>query len=164
MENKLLKPGRRQEKLDKSSNKVDSAADLAELQRMAESVSAGVNTLSEGIEEDGVFSEDGKKAPGDSTAGGKGDVGRSAKSKIKALPSIEVMIEQTVMAIKNELKNTESEVKMMIRSKKTSPHMLNNKVRRIRFLNDLLGQLKRTAKLAEDFVIGLWKQFSGKSS
>jgi hypothetical protein len=69
-----------------------------------------------------------------------------------------------VVAIKDELKNTESEVEMMIRAKKTSPHALNNKVRRIRFLNDLLGQLKRTAKLAEDFVIGLWKQFSGKSS
>jgi|GEM_PF-5925176 len=164
MENKLLKPGTGREKLDKPTNKVDSPADLAELKRMAESVSEGVNTLSEGVEEDGVFSEEGKKAASDSAAGGKKDYRGSVKVVTKAMPSIEVMIEQTVLAIKEELNTAESEVKQMIKGKKTSPHLLNNKVKRIRFLNDLLGQLKRTAKLAEDFVIGLWKQFLGRSS
>lgn len=138
---------------------------MTEVKEAQQSVSEGVNVLGETAEvmTSGVVSENEKKAKdaynGSVSAGGKAD----GKAAIMALPNIEVMIEQTVTAIENELKVREVEVKVLIRNRNATPYQVNDLVIRIRFLNGLLHQLKRAAKLAEEFVAGLWKQFVGKA-
>ncbi len=82
---------------------------------------------------------------------------------VSALPKIDVMISQTVLAIENELKVKEDEVNVLIKKKDAAPYEVNDLVRRIRFLNGLLSELKRAVKLAEDYVISLWKQFVNKA-
>ena len=80
-----------------------------------------------------------------------------------AVPTIDVMIKETVEAVRQELKKNEAEMKTMLRNKKTTYYQINNQAKKIRFLNGILTQLKRAARLAEEFVVGLWRQYVKKS-
>lgn len=167
MDNRILKPGVGNEVLTKENRqgKDVSKEDVSQLREMSQAVSEGVNVLSEGqVEEGGAFSETEKKPADQGVQSSGGKQKMATGSAVKQLPPVEVMIRQTVEAIESELKNTENEVKAMIKSKKASPQVLNDKVRRIRFLNGLMSQMKKAAKMAEDFIVNLWKQFVGKSS
>jgi hypothetical protein len=142
--------GEKLEKLDVDSHAID--------------VVEGVESA-ESSEDESVFDEKQKKyvqkqnkqapVPGDAT---------SRAASVAAAPSIENMVKQTVMAIEEELKKTEIEVKRLIKNKSSSPHTINEKVIRIRFLNGLLSKLQRAAKLTQDFIVGLWKQYVKKMS
>lgn len=76
-----------------------------------------------------------------------------------AQPAISDMIKQTVIAIETELKKNEVEMKSLMRSNKTSFYLINDKAKQIRFLNGILLHLKKAARVAEDFIVGLWKQY-----
>jgi len=148
------------------SNEVhDDGKATAEVVEAQQSVSEGLNLLGENAEilSSGKVSE--KERNARDVSNGTVAVGSSTKgdSVIIEMPKIEVMIEQTVAAIENELKIKGDEVTAMIRNNRSTPYEVNDLVRRIRFLNGLLFQLKRAAKLAEEFITGLWKQFVGKA-
>ena len=125
-----------------------------------EQVRSVVANVSENAAEDNkTFSEKGKIV-----SSGNGAVGTSTIANIGAssAPSIEVMIKETVEAVRKELKRNEAEMKSMLRNKRIPYYQINDKAKKIRFLNGVLVQLKRAAKLAEEFVIGLWKQYVKK--
>ena len=109
--------------------------------------------------EEKAFSEKGK-----SVYHGGGTSGKPAQAPatIMAAPSVDVMIKQTVEAVQNELKKNEQEMRAMLKNKKTSYYQINNQAQRIRFLNGILLQLSRAARLAEEFIVGLWKQYVKK--
>jgi hypothetical protein len=82
---------------------------------------------------------------------------------IAVMPPIEEMIKQTVAAIELELQKTKEEMNILLKDKAASPYTINDKVKRIRFLNGLIADLKRAAKMAEEYIVGLWKQYVKKS-
>jgi hypothetical protein len=138
--------------------------DMAEVKEAQQSVSEGLNILGGNTETlpSGEVSEDEKKAKG-VYSGAVTSAGRGVgEITVVELPKIEVMIEQTMLAIENELKEKQAEVNVLMK-KNASPYEVNDLVRKIRFLNSLLYRLKRAAKLAEEYVVALWKQFVGKA-
>ncbi|MGL5831353.1 MAG: hypothetical protein ACRCZE_04365 [Candidatus Altimarinota bacterium] len=133
-----------------------------------EDVAKGVNLLNEDAESLGMGNvseedEDNGKKPGENFAGGAVTSAGVKASKVKALPPVEVMIQETAKAIEAELERMVEENERMRKSKKYSNSQLNESVKQIRHLNGLLMVLKNAAKLAEDFIIGLWKQFVKKA-
>ena len=168
MTEKLSKLGtggeNRQESL--SPSRAENISEGKEILETKLNVSEGINVLGENaLEESGNFSEEEKKDRNRGAAGQQRATGQAhSATQVKQLPPVEVMIKETVVAIEAELKKTEDEVKLMMKKKGSSPFELNDKVKRIRFLNGVLSQLKKAAKLAEDFVLGLWKQYVSKSS
>lgn len=122
-----------------------------------ESIARNIDQAAEDASE-GQFSEQNKKDSGKYTTQAANDNAVSVDTRVKALPSVAVMKEQTITAIEAELARTQEEIKAAL-SSKIVPFELNEKVRRARFLNGLLGELKRAVKLAEDFVVNLWKQY-----
>lgn len=116
--------------------------------------------VSEDNEDGGQFKEEESKY----VHGGSVKQNSFAKgtSTVSTPPPIEQMIQQTVEAIEKELREEEGEMKELIKNKKSDVYEINNKVIRIRFLNGLLIKLKRAAKLTEDFIVGLWKQYVKK--
>lgn len=166
MDDRILKPGQHLDAPETQQNQEQpqNREDLSQLREMSQTVSEGVNVLSESADEGGVFSEEEKKSTDQGSSAQSAAQKAQIAASVKQLPPVEIMIRQTVEAIEMELKNTQDEVKTLMRDKKSSPYALNDKVRRIRFLNGLLSQMKRAAKMAEEFVVNLWKQFVGKSS
>lgn len=168
MDKKLLQPGKnpldRLPADDRMDRGVDSNAGFAELGKVISTVNEGIDIAAEGAEDVGVFSEKNSSKAGENKGGASGQARKTLKrAVVKDLPTIEIMMGQTVTAIKVELNSVEKEIKVMMKSK-NKPHLLNDKVKRARVLAGLLQQLQRAAKVAEDFVIGLWKQFCQKSS
>lgn len=166
MADKLTKLGSAPEQQELKTGKEQGQAgnEGKEILETKMNVSEGVNVLSENAEEGGVFSEDEQKVKDSAKAGTSTTVQKTTHASVKQLPPVDVMIKETVEAIETELKKTEEEVRTMMRNKNSSAYVLNDKVKKIRFLNGLLSELKRAAKMAEEYVVGLWKQFVGKSS
>lgn len=138
-----------------------------ELVEAREDIAKGVNFLNEDAEVLGMgnVSEDDEgsgKKPGESFGGGQAAKTQAKVQQVKALPSVEVMIQQTSEAIEAELQKRVEETERMRKSKKYTNNELNESVKQIRHLNSLLIALRNVAKLAEDFVVGLWKQFVKK--
>lgn len=110
-------------------------------------------------QEGGAFSEQQASNKGKGLPSAQTTATIATKSSISAQPSIQEMIKQTVEAIESELKLNEVEMKSLMRNQKTPLYLINDKAKKIRFLNGILSQLKRAAQLAEDFIVGLWKQY-----
>lgn len=139
------------------------AKDDREIQKVTTHVSEGLNVAEDAAEEGGVFGENEKKKRDDGMPVSTGGTQGSATIKVKQMPPVDVMITETVSAIEKELMKTEDEIKTLLKNKNTPPNELNDKVMRVRSLNGLLMKLKEAAKLAEEFVVGLWKQYVRKS-
>ncbi len=136
---------------------------LPEVKDTTKTVIEGVETVGGAEEEGGQFGEKQEEDSGQSRfAVSSAKSARSGQTTITSVPPIDEMIRQTVEAINMELKQTKEEVNRLI-SKKASPYDINAKVMKIRFLNNLLSELKRAAKLAEEYVVNLWKQYVKKS-
>jgi hypothetical protein len=128
----------------------------------------GLNFLNENAEVLGMgnVNEDDEgtsRKPGEGVAAGNSSQNKGKAQQGKYLPSVEVMIKQTSEAIEAELLKKVEETERMRKSKKYTNSQLNESVKQIRYLNGILAALKNAAKLAEDFVIGLWKQFVKKA-
>ena len=167
MADKLTKLGTGLDNQDNVAQKERMGADSEgkEILETKSNVSEGVNVLSENADEGGVFSEQEQKAKNEgSQSRAIGQAQTQIHTLVKQLPPVDTMIKETMEAIEAELKKTEAEVRVMRKDKNLSPYVLNDKVKRIRFLNGLMSQLKRAAKMAEDYVVGLWKQYVGKSN
>lgn len=167
MTDKLIKPGSRLEiNREREGNEViKPTIEGQEILETKINVSGNVNVLNEDSEEGGSFDEKDETVQ-EQGSGSTTKTQRSqtdGKTAIKALPSVNTMIQETVAAIEEELTKTEKEIKVLMKDKNPSPFILNDKVKRMRFLNGVLLQLKRAAKVAEEYIIGLWKQFVGKT-
>jgi hypothetical protein len=153
--------------VDKVENKpLEGAA--PELVEAREDIAKGVNLLNEDAEMVGMGNvsendENSGKKPGESFGAGSASNAQAKVAQVKALPAVEVMIQETAVAIEAELERRVEETERMRKSKKYSNSELNESVKQIRHLNGLLVLLKNAAKLAEDFVVGLWKQFVKKA-
>lgn len=157
MNNNALKLGSNldtQEQLKPDLKGPESAKEVVEAK---ESIARNIDQAAEEASE-GQFSEQNKKDSGKYTSQAANDNAVKIESRVKALPSVAEMKVQTITAIEAELAKTQQEIKDALASK-IVPFELNEKVRKARFLNGLLGELKRAVKLAEDFVINLWKQY-----
>ncbi|MCC7432741.1 hypothetical protein IT412_04420 [Candidatus Peregrinibacteria bacterium] len=115
-------------------------------------------------DENGGFKEEAKGVKDYSLKTGGQSSGNASVANAKGLPTIENMIKQTVVAVELQLKIEEEQIKVLIKNKKATPYQINEQAKKIRILNGILGKLKNVAKLAEDFVIGLWKQYARKTS
>ena len=168
------------DKLTKFGNSVDSAENSKvsapdkteagqEILDTKLNIAGGINQLGESNEDVGVFSEEQKKV-GEQSGSTQKDGRTSATnlSTVKEALPVETMIKQTIEAIEVELKNTEEEIRILRKTRDASMFVLNDKVKRVRFLNNLVtmlrDELKRAAKLAEDYVKGLWNQFVNKTN
>lgn len=110
-------------------------------------------------QEVGQYDENNRAYKGTGLTGAKVSENKPGSTQIYQQPPIEEMIRETVKAIEFELKKNENEMLSMMRDRKISPYLINDKAKKIRFLNGILSQLKRAARLAEDFIVGLWKQY-----
>jgi hypothetical protein len=119
-----------------------------------------VETVESRDEEAGLYDEKARQAS--TTAQFQSKAATVTATSIATTPPIEEMIRQTVVAVKDELKKNEKEMKEMLKNRKTPYFVINTQAQKIRFLNNLLNQLKRAAKLAEEFIVGLWKQYVRK--
>lgn len=128
-------------------------------------VAGEINLLGEDAEAPGIFSEQNKQVQ-DQNGGTQKKIGGVTPkvASVSAIPTVDVMIKETLEAIDVELKKTEEEIRILMRTRDASMYVLNDKVKKARFLYGLVLQLKRAAKLAEDYVLGLWKQFVRKST
>lgn len=156
--------------MDKNSLKLGTGVDVQEAKGVSpkspevtteviqakESIARNIDQAAE--DSDGQFSEQTKKDSGKYTTQTADDRVIRPNSGIKAVPSVLEMKAQTIAAIEIELAKTQQEIKEAL-SSKVVPFELNEKVRRARFLNGILGELKRAVRLAEDFVKNLWKQY-----
>lgn len=115
-------------------------------------------------DENGGFKEEAKGVKDYSLKAGSQSSGNSSVANVKSLPTIENMIKQTLVAVELQLKIEEEQIKVMIKNKKTTPYQMNEQAKKLRILNGILGKLKNAAKLAEDFVVALWKQYVRKTS
>lgn len=162
MNDKLLKSGSAQEGLQEGQKPLDKGSEQSmEVKEASLSVSEGVGEIAD---ESGQFSEDEKRDKGTYIQNGASAQAKtSLSSSVKQLPPVETMIQQTVEAIQDELQKTEDEIKALKKDSQAKPYLLNDKVARVRLLNGFLTELKRAARLAEEFVVNLWKQFVKKS-
>lgn len=139
-----------------------------ELVEAREGIAKGLNLLNEDTDVMGMGNvsendENSGEKPGESFGSGQSANDQAKVAQVKALPSVEVMIKETASAIEAELEKRVEETERMRKSNKYSNSELNDSVKQIRHLNGLLVLLKNAAKLAEDFVVGLWKQFVKKA-
>lgn len=156
MDNKALKLGNNAESQETLNSSLSGPETSKEVVEAKESIARNIDQTAEDSAE-GQFSENNKKDSGRYTQAAN-DNAVKIEANVKTLPSVSVMKEQTIIAIEEELAKTQQEIKEAL-SSKVVPFELNEKVRRARFLNGLLGELKRAVKLAEDFVMNLWKQY-----
>ena len=157
MDNNALKLGSNldaQEALRPGLKGPETAKEVVEAK---ESIARNIDQAAEEAAE-GQFSEQNKKDSGKYTAQPANDNAVKVETRVKAIPTVAEMKVQTITAIEEELAKTQQEIKEAL-SSKIVPFELNEKVRKARFLNGLLGELRRAVKLAEDFVINLWKQY-----
>jgi hypothetical protein len=124
-------------------------------------ISEKLDTFGENSEESGKFKENSGGVKDYAFKDGKQSNPPKDNSK-RVLPAIETMIQQTVEAVELQLKFEEKEFKKLLREKQASPYLLNEKIKQIRVLDNLRLKLKKAVKLAEDYVIGLWKQYVKK--
>lgn len=73
------------------------------------------------------------------------------------------MVKETENAIKQELEMLEREIKNYKKNQNVSVFDFNNKIKRLRFLNQILYNLKHLFRATEDYIINLWKQFVKKN-
>ncbi len=156
MDNKALKLGNNVESQETLESSLKDLGTSTEVVEAKESIARNIDQTAEDSAE-GQFSENNKKDSGKYNQAAN-DNAVKAEARVKTLPSVSVMKEQTITAIEQELAKTQQEIEQAL-SSKVVPFELNEKVRRARFLNGLLGELKRAVKLAEDFVMNLWKQY-----
>lgn len=162
---KILTPEREKGEIAEQIRRPEEGRDLAEVKEAQQSVSEGLTVLNENAEVlvNGEVTEDEKKGKAVYNGGSAANVTKpTSKATSTSAPTIEVMIKETVTAIQDELKVREGEVKSLSK-KNAQAYEINEAAKRIRFLNGLLYQLNRAAKLAEEFVVGLWKQFVRKA-
>lgn len=119
-----------------------------------------VETVEGRDEEAGLYDEKARRTS--STTPLQSKAATVQATSVAAMPSIDEMIRQTVVAVEEELKKNEMEMKAMLRNRNTPYFVINTQAQRIRFLNNLLSKLKRAARLAEEFIVGLWKQYVRK--
>lgn len=152
-----------QEYLEKKQDRLN-VSENPEVKETVLSVSEGVNSLNENADvfTNGEVAEKNKAIGENNGSSAAIQATTATATAIAQLPSVEMMIKQTVEAIENELKTKEKEMKIMSKRKGTKPIDLNKAAIEIRFLNGLLSKLKSAAKQASDFVISLWKQYVGK--
>jgi hypothetical protein len=150
----------RHEHAESLANKT--ATEQQEIVETKTEVSKGIDQLGENSEEGQVI---GGKAENAKESGGQtASQVRSQTTQIRQLPAVDIMIRETLEAIEVELKKTEDEIKILLKTKNASMQILNEKVKRARFLHGLIEGLKKAAKQAEDYIVGLWRQYVAKSS
>lgn len=151
-----------------NGQKPDSLHDIGKNGKESENIPHGEETkkmveqvteMAEQGEESAGFDE--KQASYKGTGGGKALT--SSASQVFVQPPISEMIRQTVEAIEMEMAKNEKEMKAMMKNKAFSYYQINDKARQIRFLNGLLSELRRAARLAEDFIVSMWKQYVKKA-
>lgn len=77
--------------------------------------------------------------------------------------TVSQMVKETENAIKQELEMLEREIKNYKKNQNVSVFDFNNKIKRLRFLNQILYNLKHLFRATEDYIINLWKQFVKKN-
>jgi hypothetical protein len=163
MDENLLKFGKGNLENRSQEKKTESTeASGTELKAIARQNLEGINAIEESVAESAVPSENEKKAVGEQGGAASTATRVQQGASVSAMPPIEEMIQQTVAAIEVELQKTTDEMKLLLKNKASTPYLINDKVRRIRFLNSLISELHRAAKVAEEFVVGLWKQYVRK--
>lgn len=157
MEREKIKNSEVREKRHIVDESVDDVGQSLDVESSAIDVVKSVE-ISEANDEGHGFTEDDTKYSQNTHVGR----GTNITARVYTPPPIDQMIKQTVEAIEQQLREEEGEMKELIKNKKSAAYEINNKVIRIRFLNGLLSKLKRAAKLTEDFIVGLWKQYVKK--
>ncbi len=92
-----------------------------------------------------------------------GDYKTSNGANISVGITVNQMVKETEEAIKKELMTIEKEIKLYKANKSFSVFDFNNKIKRVRFLNQILYNLKHLVKVTEDYIVNLWKQFVQKN-
>jgi len=165
MPDKILKPENSPVRVALGRGQKETAVEGKEVLATSQNVVEGLSVLPESsVEAGGQFAE---KKEGQTSQPGSIAAKTAASfqpAQITVLPSIDQMILQTEKAIEDELRKTEVEVKVLLKNKKSSVYDINDKIKRIRFLHGLLAELKKAAKVAEEFIVGLWKEFVKKTN
>lgn len=141
-----------------SPEKTDSIVEGAVLE-----VAGKVDVLKGNEEEGGAFSEKEKKQRDSTSAGGAAGATVKVASQDQALPPVEEMIKQTVVAITAQLNIEKQEMQALRRNGKTQPVVFNEKVKQMRLLSAVLWQLKYVKNQATEFVTSLWRKYVAKT-